>query len=315
MLRGLLLLVATGLVSTDSCHACLWLHGTTIEGHYQRVSDVDHAEWLKGRVDEKPANVSSFFVPFEYHPDDPAARANDTAVQVLLKGDPARAVVMLQELESTQPGNYYTAANLGTAYELAGDDTKALEWIKEGIRRNPESHMHTEWLHARILEAKIALKSDPRWLDTRTITGADLTQLKNPSYTLPTLQRPVGPKDLRDSLRSQLGVRVLFVKPKDAIVAQLLKELALVEAHVGFLQQALGYADLAERYGLHSDALRTERAEWRETIRNTPPILEGDWPRRVAQYAPVLVVLTLAFLVGALILLRRMRKRKAASAA
>jgi hypothetical protein len=52
------------------------------------------------------------------------------------------------------------AANLGTALELLGNKEEALHWIREGIRRNPQSHEGTEWLHAKILEAKIAAQKD-----------------------------------------------------------------------------------------------------------------------------------------------------------
>jgi len=45
--------------------------------------------------------------------------------------------------------------DLGTAYELAGKNEPALRWIREGLRRNPNSHKGTEWLHVKILEAKI----------------------------------------------------------------------------------------------------------------------------------------------------------------
>jgi hypothetical protein len=299
------------LAVATSSHACLWIHGTTLEGHYIRVEGSDYAAWLKGRVAEKPTDAQSLLKPFEYHSDDALARMNDSAVQALLKGDPAKAVTMLQEIEAAHPGQYYTAANLGTAYELAGNDTKALEWIKEGIHRNPDSHMRTEWLHARILEAKLQLKDDPEWLKSHTITGADFTQLKNPQYALHTLQRIVSAEDLRHSLRTQLSVRMLFVKPKDVIVAQLLRELSLVEAQVGLLQQAAGFAELAELYGLDPGLMVAERVGWSETIRKTPQILEREL-RRKAFSSRALLVVGITCLV---ILLLVLRKRSARSVA
>jgi hypothetical protein len=275
-----LLAILVLLTAGTHANACLWLHGTTIEGHYKRVEGFDPAKILKERIKDHPANEKGFFKTFHYQPDDPVARKNDEAVQVLLKGNPAKAVTMLEKIEAEHPGQYYTAANLGTALELAGDDVAALKWIKEGIRRNPKSHMHTEWLHARILETKINLKDDPAWMKTHTITGADFEQIKSPGYSLDTLQRPVTAEDIRESLHSQIEVRMLFVKPKDVIVAQLLKELALVEAKIGFLQQAVAYTELGELYGLDASALASERAAWKETIRKTPPVLESELQRR-----------------------------------
>ena len=63
---------------------------------------------------------------------------------------------MFLALERRYPGHHETAANLGTALELAGHDAPALQWIRIGIRRNADEHYGSEWLHVRILEAKIA---------------------------------------------------------------------------------------------------------------------------------------------------------------
>jgi tetratricopeptide (TPR) repeat protein len=86
---------------------------------------------------------------------------NDYAAVLLHLGEVAEALRILQTIERTNPGLYATATNLGTAYELAGDNARALQWIREGIRRNPDSHGGTEWLHAAILIAKQARAKTP----------------------------------------------------------------------------------------------------------------------------------------------------------
>ena len=83
------------------------------------------------------------------------------------------AIELLEELEKKSPGQYAVAANLGTAYELNGDNRKALEWIKKGVERNPESHFGTEWLHVKILEAKIAIEQNPEWLSNHSVLETD----------------------------------------------------------------------------------------------------------------------------------------------
>jgi tetratricopeptide (TPR) repeat protein len=83
------------------------------------------------------------------------ADPQDKAVVTILSGDHQRGIAILLELEHAQPGDYNTAANLGTAYELAGENEQALTWIKEGLKRNPNSHRGTEWLHVLILQAKL----------------------------------------------------------------------------------------------------------------------------------------------------------------
>ena len=71
-------------------------------------------------------------------------------------GNPKAAIQILEEIERTNPGLYQTASNLGTAFELASENQKALEWIRKGLERNPKSHEASEWIHVRILEKKVS---------------------------------------------------------------------------------------------------------------------------------------------------------------
>ena len=85
---------------------------------------------------------------------------SDYAVALMYLGRHQEAVTLLHQLEAERPGEYFVAGNLGTAYELTGKNEEALRWIREAIRRNPAAHEGTEWLHAKILEAKIAQQKD-----------------------------------------------------------------------------------------------------------------------------------------------------------
>jgi tetratricopeptide (TPR) repeat protein len=67
--------------------------------------------------------------------------------------DEAKAVY--EEIEKITPGRYSTAANLGTVYELLGQNDLALKWIKKAVEIDPTSHEGSEWIHVKILEAKI----------------------------------------------------------------------------------------------------------------------------------------------------------------
>jgi hypothetical protein len=262
---------------TPCSRACIWLHGTTIEGKQgswegsigvtgdPRTSHhgiPDDPDILRRAIRLKPTDRDEFFADFKYEPDDPVARANDAAVQALLRGDVESAVTQLQQIEVDHPGEYFTAANLGTAHELAGDDAKAIRWILEGIARNPASHMFTEWLHARILETKLALSTEPGYLKDHTITGADFTRLRDPAYLLSTRQGSVNADQLHHALWSQISVRAMFVKPKDPIVAQLLYELARVEAEIRTLENALSFLELAHDYGLPEEQYTASKKSW-----------------------------------------------------
>jgi tetratricopeptide (TPR) repeat protein len=166
---------------------------------------------------------------------------NDYGAALIRVGDYEQARVFFEELEKSAPGNYSTAANLGTAYELLGQPVKALEWIKEGVRRNPASHEGSEWLHVKILEAKLMLAKEPGWLKSHSVSGADFGT--EPAPAKPSLPRDFlgNPKSLegvRDSLFYQLHERLYFVSPPEPIVADLLFDLGNALAHTLSLEHA-----------------------------------------------------------------------------
>jgi tetratricopeptide (TPR) repeat protein len=173
---------------------------------------------------------------------------NDLATALAHTGEAGEAVVLLEQIEAEQPGLYRTAANLGTAYELSGDNQKALEWIRKGIERNAGSHEGTEWLHVRILEAKLALAADPAWLETHSVLGTrrgqDVTILANGNRG-----ENLSPAQLEEALIYQLHERLQFVQPPDAIVADLLLALGnLVGKESSGWGGALGVFELASSY-------------------------------------------------------------------
>ena len=188
---------------------------------------------------------------------------NDLGVNLIRQGRSVDAIRFFVVIEKRFPGRPETAANLGTALELAGFDDIVLQWIRIGIQRNAAEHEGTEWLHARILEAKIALKRDPRHLHTRSIAG-----VRFDSTVLPALPaayppgndgRPVSAYALNKALSYQLHERMLFVKPKDAVVANLLMDWATLNLAGGPVESAEALYPLAERYGATRTLLVTAR--------------------------------------------------------
>lgn len=156
---------------------------------------------------------------------------NRIAVALVHLNKASEAIEILEKLERSQPGSYEVAANLGTAYELSGDNEKAYKWIAEGIKRNPKSHYGTEWLHLMILRAKQAIKDDPAWIDNNSVlgidwnsTGADLTKIsvKDNAGTLRAAA------DVQKALEYQLHERTNFVKPAEPVVASLLYDLGRI---------------------------------------------------------------------------------------
>ena len=179
---------------------------------------------------------------------------NDLASALLHVGEVNGAIELLEELEKSRPGAYQTASNLGTAYELAGEPEKALLWIQKAMELNPLSHKSSEWIHVRLLEAKIALAKDPAWLTTHSLLGVDFGAAVVPMIpsTLPAGNKGarLALPDVEAGLRYQLHERLQFVKPPDDIVALLLFDLgnALCFSRDG-MGSAQGVYELASRFG------------------------------------------------------------------
>ncbi|HEY1108662.1 MAG TPA: hypothetical protein VGE76_08525 [Opitutaceae bacterium] len=162
-------------------------------------------------------------------------RRIDYTVALIRLGRAADAIVELEALEQAFPGQYATAANLGTAYELEGKLTDALTWISRGIERNPGSHGGTEWLHVAILKAKLKLQADPAWLAQHSVLDEADT-------------RSAG--DIVHAIEHQLNERLVFVQPEDAVVCDLfyqaarrldLQQPGMAERRAEYLQSSLRF--------------------------------------------------------------------------
>jgi tetratricopeptide (TPR) repeat protein len=173
---------------------------------------------------------------------------NELAVALTRLGRPEKAIELLTVLESRYPGRYETATNLGTAYELAGKDAEALQWIREGIRRNPDSHAGSEWIHVRILEAKVA-----GTVGRGSMLGLDSVneQLPKQPAGLPGGNdgQPLSPDEVSLHLFAQLAERTQFVPPTDPVVASLFFDWANLELATGSLEVADLAFEFAQRYG------------------------------------------------------------------
>lgn len=188
---------------------------------------------------------------------------NDYSVALIYLRRAPEAVKLLRQLEVEHPGTYSVAANLGTALELSGNDTEALEWIREGVRRNPDSHDGTEWLHVKILEAKIANVKDPQFLHTHSVLGLKAEDLRDSIQ----VGGEVYPwQEVEEAMLYQLKERLQFVKPADPAVAALLYDFAAIAAAHRTLETAVSLLTMAETYGLSPARLAPLRTEYQARI-------------------------------------------------
>ena len=261
--------------------------GVTMEGTYTSLSSGDrepHFWMLQRAIRDKPSSKLAALADIV----DP----EDDAVRDILTGNYTEAMGKLHALEATQPGNYSTAANLGTAYELAGDNKNALLWITEGIKRNRASHSGTEWLHKRILETKIAAEGNPDFLKANPILPVIESTIWRQEFAFAYDGNSYHVDQLIVALNYQLGERMLFVKPQDPIVADLLYSFATLSANTRFLEPAVELLNLSEKYGFHNTAeLEERRARYQDIIDSTFKFTWSD----IRGFAIVLLVILLPF--------------------
>ncbi|WP_299247649.1 hypothetical protein [uncultured Cytophaga sp.] len=122
-------------------------------------------------------------------------------------------------VEKSRPNSYLTASHLSSVYELMGDNSAALLWVQKAIHLNPLLNDSSEWLHVKILEAKM---NGARCFNSDFLLGVNFGRDSLPvsSFSQPELMR------LRKSVFLQLNEQLTFIQPKDKIVAQLLFDLA-----------------------------------------------------------------------------------------
>lgn len=254
------------LAMTAPVVACLQYYATDLEGHRIELRGYGPPDYIRYLTDHKhesydePDEAEKVEVPTEYK-----ARS-DYAADLVHKGKYDKAIDIFEDIEKSHPGEYIVAANLGTAYELSGNNEKALQWISEGIKRNAKAHLGTEWLHVKILEAKLALTKDPDWLKTHSVLGLNFENEARPKMPW---QFPEGQdlKSVQAALEYQLHERLEFVKPPEPIVGELLGDLANIVAQTKSVEHAQAVYELALTYKpVHSDILEKRRDYMRSLI-------------------------------------------------
>lgn len=205
------------------------------------------------------------------------ANRNDHAVALIRAGKHTIAIGLLEQLEKEFPGEYQVAANLGTAYELAGNNPKALQWIRTGVERNPHSHEGSEWVHVKILEAKIHEQKTPGWLKTRSVVGVSFGTQPLPASpkTLPAGNdgNPVTIAFLQESIAYQLKERSFFVDAPDPIMGDLFFDYGQAAALTQGVNLSVDVLKVAQAYGAPREALLAKRLSALETrAKNYPPL-------------------------------------------
>ena len=264
MRNAILTCVVVVLAAAPAASACVNVYGTNLRGEkfqsevlvgeelVRYLTEPSRVNWRSQKA-KLARNLAS--ATFE--------RRNDYAAALLHVGEVAPAIAILTRIEKEKPGLYATATNLGTAYELAGDNVRALQWIREGIRRNPMSHEGSEWLHVLILEAKLNVARDPRWLASHAILAMGFGSAPVPQapshYPRGNDGKPLTASELKTQIFAQMRERLQFVKPPDPIVGEILFDYGNLLMRTDALESADAIYALAIKYGAPRTALAKQR--------------------------------------------------------
>ncbi len=260
------MLISLALLMPWTVFACLELGDETPRDHATRTGgDNRAAQDLRNSMAVSPRELTAQAKFGEARTE--AQKRQAEAVNKIYAGDLEGAIALLKGIEDRSPGQHSTAVNLGTAYELKGDNVNALKWITAGIERNSGSHHGTEWLHILILKAKIEAAKHPDrplvshivWVPEGMASGSMiLVHGENHSAEY-----------IRSALAYQLSERLVFMKPKDPYVADLLYSYALIEANLSAVENGLGLLQLAREYGFpDEDLLKRQEQRFQSVVQH-----------------------------------------------
>jgi tetratricopeptide (TPR) repeat protein len=174
---------------------------------------------------------------------------SDKGYVYIIEGRYNEALEIYLKIEQLKPNRYSTASNIGTIYELLGENQKALFWINKAIKINPKSHNGSEWLHAKILYAKIG---GAKYIDSDFLINTNFGKAEVPKSNLSKSQREA----LMKSIYYQLNERVTFIKSEDPIIGILLFELANLALLEKKYEEAKEIYEKARDYGFNSQLLK-----------------------------------------------------------
>jgi tetratricopeptide (TPR) repeat protein len=215
---------------------------------------------------------------------------SDYALLLIIQKKYSEAIAIYLDIEKKFPGRYSTASNLGTAYELTGENDKALHWIKKSVEIDPHSHAGSEWIHVKILETKVN-GGQP---ETDALLGVDFGEGNGPYSTIKNKELLA----MRSELYYQLNERISFVDPPDPIVATLMLAQADLAILTGAVRDAIELYEKAKTYGANSDLVNFRLAYANKSLRGKLSKAQAPPRNYTGLYASLAAVfITLAFLV------------------
>jgi len=226
---------------------------------------------------------------------------SDKGLVYIIQKKYKQAIQIYLTIETIEPNRYSTASNIGTAYELIGQNENALKWIKKSVEIDSNSHKKSEWIHIKILEAKI---NNKLLLDKKHLLNTDFGNSIIPISNLTKNEL----KKLNEAIYFQLNERTTFVKPKEVIVGELYFNKANIDFILGNYYDALKEYKFSEDYGYVQDNLISIRAAKCIKIINSSNINKSKM-KSSSNFVLYFMLVTTFLLVMFFIYFIRIRKR------
>jgi tetratricopeptide (TPR) repeat protein len=247
MKKKILLIIIT-FTSSLNCFACLNGETKELKSGDMLYADYDYGlpfghNFFNGDFEEMKFRLDSI-----YKKTNDIAYLSDKGLILILEKKYNEALELYLKIEKTNPNRYSTASNVGTIYELIGENKKAWDWINKSIKINPKSHNGSEWLHSKILQAKI---NGEKYYTSEFLLGLNFGNGENPIGQFDNLEID----RIYKSIHFQLNERISLIKPKDKIVAVLLFELGNLSILNKKFKDARELFKKSREYGLNSDLL------------------------------------------------------------
>ncbi|QIO07041.1 tetratricopeptide repeat protein [Acinetobacter shaoyimingii] len=194
---------------------------------------------------------------------------NDYGVLLIYAHQYDKAIQTFKSIENSHPNLAKTAANLGTAYELKGDSVKAKYWIQQGMKRDPNIHQGSEWIHVKILDAQLNQQKDKTWIQKNDVLGLDFGKDVAPKAKVKTIKFENHSYNLEKILvhsEIQMDQRLRFVN-QDPIAAQIVFNMGNIEAYLmqNDLQTITSLFDVADMSGYADPDFLRKRVNYLNT--------------------------------------------------
>lgn len=147
---------------------------------------------------------------------------SDYGVYLLMAGNYTEGLRLFTALLQKHSDVYEIRANIAVAYELNGRFDSAYYWEKKALELQPGAHENTEWIHLKILEARIKTAADSNWCLANNVTG--IYDLVKTNYTLPINEHWKSTQLFEDFI-TQLTERFPFTVAEDRVMGKLMMEL------------------------------------------------------------------------------------------